>query len=132
MYTDTITIDQSTNSLALSAQNKDFALDSRNPFKLMVNQKLTLTNNPWDSSSVPTIYDNIDVEYELTITNPCTTATIDPVVFNPTSLTVMDQYTGSASFDIPSNSVDTAYTGTDLCGLRLYRIFRNGYDVTDT
>ena len=83
----------------------------------------------------PTIFDTITVVYELTVTDPCTTATIDPIVFNPTSITVMDEYAESAVFSEPLNSVSQTYSGTDLCGTKTYTVQDSATEylvITDT
>lgn len=63
-----------------------------------------------------------DVSFSVTLSNPCLTATIDNIVFSPTSLSVTDGNTGTATFSIPQDTVDQANTVQDLCGTKTYEI----------
>ena len=42
-----------------------------------------------------------DVTFDVVSTNPCLTATVNNIVFSPTSLSVNDGDTGTATFTIP-------------------------------
>jgi hypothetical protein len=42
-----------------------------------------------------------DVTFDVVSTNPCLTATVNDIVFSPTSLSVNDGATGTATFTIP-------------------------------
>ena len=42
-----------------------------------------------------------DVTFDVVLTNPCLTATIDNIVFSPSTLSVNDGLTGTATFTIP-------------------------------
>ena len=61
-------------------------------------------------------------DYTVTVANPCLTATIPTVTFNPTTITTTTADIATAEFAKPVDSVDTAYSGASLCGALSYAI----------
>ena len=70
--------------------------------------------------------------FDVVLTNPCLTTSIDDIVFSPSSLTVADGNTGTASFTIPQDGVDKTNTVQHLCGTKTYEIKDSGNNVITT
>lgn len=63
-----------------------------------------------------------DVSFQITLTNPCVTTAIDDISFTPSTISVTDGGTGTATFSIPQDAVDQAKTIQDYCGEKVYTI----------
>jgi hypothetical protein len=70
--------------------------------------------------------------FDITLTNPCVTTTITDISFSPASMTVADGSTGTSTFTIPQDTVDSANTVQDLCGVKTYTIKDSGNSVIST
>ena len=60
--------------------------------------------------------------FDVVVSNPCVTATINNIVFNPVAITVSDGSTATATFSTPTDSVDASNTVSNLCGAKSYTI----------
>ena len=66
----------------------------------------------------------------MTIIDPCTTATINAVVFSPSTISVMDGNVATTTFIVPTNSVmDSKNDPALLCGTTSFAIFENTSDL---
>ena len=66
----------------------------------------------------------------MTIIDPCTTATINSVIFSPTTISVMDGNVATTTFSVPTNSVmDSKNDPALLCGTTSFAIFENTSDL---
>jgi hypothetical protein len=72
------------------------------------------------------------VDFDITITNPCIAATINDITFSSASLTVADGTTGTVTFSIPTDSVDSSNTIKDLCGTKTYTVKDSSANVITT
>ena len=72
-----------------------------------------------------------DVTFDVVLTNPCATATINNIVFSSNPIAVTDGNTATATFSTPTDSVDSTNTVQGLCGPKSYVIKdSNGATVT--
>lgn len=73
------------------------------------------------------------IGFSVTITNPCYTATIPTLTFNPsTLLQVTDGGTGSVEFVRPSNSVETSTSVRLICGEYAFEVYQDSSDTALT
>lgn len=77
------------------------------------------------SGQSTTSFAQSDVSIQVDVSNPCLTTTISGITFDPTSISVYDGSTATATFSIPGDGVDTSNSLTDLCGVKEYAIADN-------
>lgn len=90
------------------------------------------SNGPAGSTTFTPSTDSEKVVFDITVTDPCTTATINSLVYSPTSVSVTDGASTTATFTVPTNSVmDTHSDPALLCGETSFAIYKDN-DGTDT
>jgi hypothetical protein len=62
------------------------------------------------------------VPVTVAVSNPCKTATVSSIVFNPSAIAVNDGSSAEAEFPVPGDTVDTANSLTGLCGTKTYTL----------
>lgn len=98
----------------------------------MSNTITIASNGPAGSTTFTPSGDSEKVVFDVTVTDPCTTATINSLTFSPTSISVTDGGTATATFTVPTNSVmDTHSDPALLCGETSFALFKDN-DGTDT
>jgi hypothetical protein len=73
-----------------------------------------------------------DVTFDVVLTNPCITASIDNISFATSPLSVVDGSTGTSTFTIPQDDVDKSNTVQDLCGTKEYVVKDSSSNVINT
>ena len=78
-----------------------------------------------------TVFNPSNQAITIEVSDPCETATVGSITFNPTSLTVADGGSGTSEFAVPTDNVDTDNNLTELCGVKTYAITDNtGASIT--
>ena len=78
-------------------------------YPLKLSNTLTITSNgPGGSTTFTPASDADRTVFTITIVDPCASATISDVTLSPSTVSVMDGSTGTATFTVPVNSVMTA------------------------
>jgi hypothetical protein len=73
-----------------------------------------------------------DVTFDVVLTNPCITASIDNISFATSPLSVADGSTGTSTFTIPQDDVDKSNTVQDLCGTKEYVVKDSSSNIITT
>jgi hypothetical protein len=96
------------------------------------NEITIASNGPGGSTTFTPAIDADKVIFDVVLVDPCTTATINALVFTPGSLSVEDGLSISGTFDVPTNSVMDTHSSTSLlCDVTEYALYQDN-DGTDT
>jgi len=100
-------------------------------YEVKLSNAITIASNgPAGSTTFTPASDSEKTVFTVIITDPCATATINSLVFSPSSISVVDKQTATTTFSDPTNSVmDTHSDPALLCGSTSYQIF---LDTSDT
>jgi hypothetical protein len=100
-------------------------------FALKLANTVTISSNgPAGSSTFTPSGDSEKVVFTVTVVDPCSTATINDLVFTPSTLAVVDGASASVTFTVPLNSVMVTHSDPALlCGTTSFGVFT---DTSDT
>ena len=104
-------------------------------YEVKLSNNLRIQNNGPNAGSTATEYftpstDSDKVVFTITVTDPCATATINALSFTPSTVSVTDGSTATATFTAPTNSVMDGLGVTDLlCGATSFALYS---DTSDT
>ena len=100
-------------------------------YQVKLSNTITIASNgPAGSSTFTPASDSEKVVFTITVTDPCTTATINSLTFSPSSISVQDKGTATTTFSAPTNSVmDTHSDPALLCGATSFALYS---DTSDT
>jgi hypothetical protein len=90
------------------------------------------SNGPAGASTFAPSGDSEKVVFDIVITDPCKTATVNDVTYSPSTISVVDGSSATTTYIAPTNSVmDTHSTPSLFCDSTSYGIFTDN-DGTDT
>ena len=92
----------------------------------------TITVGSGQGQGATTSFSPTATPLTITVSNPCTSATITGITFNPTSITVQDGSTATSEFSVPGDTVDTSNSLTGLCGTKNYAITDSSNNAVTT
>ena len=100
-------------------------------YQVKVSNTITIASNgPAGSSTFTPSSDSEKTVFTITVTDPCTSATINSLVFSPSSISVQDKGTATTTFSAPTNSVMDAHSDPALlCGATSFALYS---DTSDT
>jgi hypothetical protein len=98
---------------------------------LQLSNEITITDTeqPSGSRTFTPSGDSEKVVFTITVTDPCTTATIDDLVFSPSTISVTDGSTATTTFSAPNNSVMNTHNDPALlCGETSFALYADTSD----
>ena len=100
-------------------------------YTVKLSNTLTIASNgPAGSTTFTPSADSDKTVFDITVTDPCTTATINSLSFSPSTVSVEDGSSTTVTFSVPTNSVmDTHSDPALLCGSTSFQLFE---DTSDT
>lgn len=121
-----ITID-SGNGGRINVQTNN--VSDANTYAVTVGRTIIIADNNGSSSSFDYTGSSDQHSFNVIISNPCPQATLNEITFAPTSISVQDGQSATATFSSPTTTIDVNNSLFQACGSLSFAVFADDQDT---